>query len=275
LFVGAMTLQASQMTQNHWQTYHQAWSQLTPPLRPHRSVVTAVKEQIRGRLGRTIVLGVTPELADVTSDLVAVDRNLAMVVNIWPGNSTVRHAIVGDWRTLSFSSNTFSLCVGDGSLNNLDHFTDLAKLLLELKRIMIPRGRLVCRLYLAPTPPETPSALKDAAMSGTIGNFHALKIRLGMALAAHEALPQIGVANILDTFNTLFPDRDGLARASGWSRDQIDTIDFYRGSATSYILPTEDQILGVVSEAFSDLRLVSSGTYEMAEHCPLLVADLP
>jgi SAM-dependent methyltransferase len=263
------------MNQNHWQTYHQAWSRLTPPLRPHPSVVAAVKQQIKTRLGRTLLLGVTPELADVASDLVAVDRNLAMVANIWPGNSAVRHAIVGDWRTLSFSSKTFSLCVGDGSLNNLDHFVDLAKLFLELKRTMIPRGRLVCRLYLAPTPPETPSALKDEAMSGSIGNFHVLKIRLGMALAAREALPQIGVASILDAFNALFPNRDGLIRATGWSRGQIDTIDFYRGSTTSYILPTKDQILSVVSEVFSDLRLVSSGTYEMAEHCPLLVADLP
>src|SRR5262245_61545114 len=136
------------MDENHWHTYHQAWSRLTPPLRPHPNVVTAVKEQIKRRPGRTILLGVTPELADVAPDLVAVDRNPAMVANIWPGNSAVRQAIVGDWRELSFSSNTFSLCVGDGSLNNLDHFVDLTKLFLELKRIMIPGGRLVCRLYL-------------------------------------------------------------------------------------------------------------------------------
>jgi SAM-dependent methyltransferase len=263
------------MDQNHWQTYHRAWSQLTPPLRPHPSVVVAVKEEIKDRFGRTMLLGVTPELADVALDLVAVDRNLAMVTNIWPGNSAVRRAIVGDWRELSFSPNTFSLCVGDGSLNNLDHFTDLVKLFCELNRVMVPGGRLVCRLYLAPTPPETALALKDEAMSGSIGNFHALKIRLGMALAAREALPQVGVATILDAFNALFPDRDALVRATGWSRDQIDTIDFYRGSATSYILPTKDQILSVVPEVFSDIRLVSSGTYEMAEHCPLLVADMP
>ena len=63
------------MAGNHWLEYHRAWSRLTPPLRPHAEVIAAVRQQIAGFPGRALLLGVTPELADVVSDLVAIDRN--------------------------------------------------------------------------------------------------------------------------------------------------------------------------------------------------------
>src|SRR5215468_5285999 len=98
---------------NHRQIYYRAWSHLAPPLRPHPEVVAAVKEQIKGRSGRTLLLGVTPELADIATDIVAVDRNLSMIANVWPGNTSTRCAIVGDWRNSNFAPAVFSLCVGD------------------------------------------------------------------------------------------------------------------------------------------------------------------
>ena len=121
---------------NHRQRYHRAWSQLTPPLRPHPDVVAAVKEQIKDRHGRTLLLGVTPELADVAPDLVAVDRNLSMVANVWPGNTSSRCAVVGDSRNSNFAPAVFSLCIGDGSLCGLKYPTEIAALFDELNRIL-------------------------------------------------------------------------------------------------------------------------------------------
>ncbi|HME61478.1 MAG TPA: methyltransferase type 11, partial [Candidatus Binatia bacterium] len=74
------------MSQDHQKIYHHAWSHLTPPLRPPAAVVAAVRNQIRDKHGRALLLGVTPELADVTPQLVAVDRNFSMVANVWPGD---------------------------------------------------------------------------------------------------------------------------------------------------------------------------------------------
>ena len=259
---------------NHRQRYHRAWSQLTPPLRPHPDVVAAVKAQIKDRHGRTLLLGVTPELADVAPDLVAVDRNLSMVANVWPGNTSSRCAVVGDWRNSNFAPAVFSLCIGDGSLCGLKYPTEIAALFDELNRILKGNGRIVCRLYLSPDVAETISGLKESALSGAIGDFHAFKMRLAMALAARQREPQICVENILDAFDALFSDREELVRATGWSREQINTIDFYRGSTVLFNLPTKDQLLSVVSKACSKARLVSSGIYEMSERCPLLVADL-
>ena len=258
---------------NHRQAYHRAWSHLGPPLRPPPDVVAAVKEQIKDRKGRTLLLGVTPELADIAPNLVAIDRNFSMIAGVWPGNTSTRCAIVGDWRNSNFSSGTFSVCVGDGSLCGLEYPTEILALFKELKRILKKDGLIVCRLYISPDTPETISALKESVMSGTIENFHAFKMRLAMALAALQSMPQICVESILDNFNELFKNRDELVRTTGWSRDQVDTIDFYRGSNVVFNLPTANQLVSVVSKVCPSVRLVSSGIYEMSERCPLLVAE--
>ena len=96
-----------------------------------------------------------------------------------------------------------------------------------------------------------------------------------MALITEPAQPRVGVNAILDTFNSLFKNREELSRATGWPRDQIDTIDFYQGSSVAFHFPTRDRLLSVISEIFTDSRFVSSGTYELAERCPLLVAQKP
>lgn len=260
---------------NHRQVYHRAWSQLAPPLRPHPDVVATVKEQIRGLRGRTLLLGVTPELADIASDLVAVDRNFSMVTNIWPGNTAYRCAIVGDWRNANFVSGAFSLCIGDGSLCGLTYPNDIVVVFNELKRILEGNGRIVCRLYLSPDEAETIPTLYEEVLSGKIGNFHAFKMRLAMALAAQQSAPRICVESILEGFNSLFRNRTELSHATGWSRQQIDTIDFYRGSAVFFNLPTKDQLLSVISKICPSVRLVPSGNYEMSDRCPLLVAETP
>jgi SAM-dependent methyltransferase len=261
------------MGQDHQKIYHRAWSQLGPPLRPPPDVIVAVKEQINDIRGRALLLGVTPELADVAPHLVAVDRNFSMVANVWPGNTPSRCALVGDWRRPSFKPDAFSICIGDGSLAFLTFPDETVKLFRELNQILKAGGRMVFRLYLAPDVAETISVLQEEALSGKIKSFHAFKMRLAMALAAQQSAPQICVAAILDAFNSLFGDRQELARTTGWRREQIDTIDFYKDSTVSFTLPKKDQLLSVVSEVCRNARLAPSGTYEMSELCPLLVAD--
>src|SRR5262245_1029415 len=262
------------MGQDHQKIYHRAWSQLGPPLRPPPDVIVAVRELIKDIRGRALLLGVTPELADVAPHMVAVDRNFSMVANVWPGNTPSRCAMVGDWRRPNFKSDAFSICIADGSLSFLTFPEETEALFRELNRILKAGGRTVFRLYLAPDVAETISALQDEALSGKISNFHAFKLRLAMSLAAQQSVPQIRVANILTAFNSLFGNRLDLVRATGWSREQIDTIDFYKDSNVSFTFAKRDQLLSVVSKVCPNARLVPSGTYEMSEHCPLLLADM-
>lgn len=263
------------MAHDHQTIYHRAWSQLGPPLRPPADVVIAIREQIKNKPGRVLLLGVTPELADVASDLVAVDRNFSMVTNVWPGNTVSRSAIVGDWRKTNFVTGAFSICIGDGSLSFLTFPEETVGLFHELNKILKKGGRAVFRLYLSPDVAEKIPALRDEVLSGKIKNFHAFKIRLAMSLAAQQRVPQVCVANILEAFNSQFVNRDELVRVTGWSREQIDTIDFYRESSVIFSLPTKDQLLSVACKRFPGVRFVPSGSYEMSERCPLLVVDIP
>jgi len=261
------------MSQDHQKIYHRAWSQLTPPLRPPAAAVAAVREQIKDKHGRALLLGVTPELANVTSRLVAVDRNFSMVANVWPGNTPSRHAMVGDWRHPNFKSATFAICIADGSLSFLTFPDETVALFYELTLILEKGGRVVFRLYLSPDVPESKYALREQALSGKIRNFHAFKIRLAMSLASQRPTPHVRVVDILESFDALFGNREELGRMTGWSREQIDTIDFYKDSSVFFSLPRHDQLLSVASSVFPNARLVPTGAYEMSELCPLLVAD--
>ena len=136
------------MGQDHQKIYHRAWSQLGPPLRPPPDVVIAVREQIKDKRGRALLLGVTPELADMTPQLIAVDRNFSMVANVWPGNTASRYAIVGDWRRPSFKSRAFAICIADGSLSFLTFTDETQTLFQEQNRIIYKGGRLVLRQYI-------------------------------------------------------------------------------------------------------------------------------
>jgi SAM-dependent methyltransferase len=244
------------------------------PLRPNHEVIAAVKDQIAGLPGRTLLLGVTPELADIAPDVVAVDRNYSMVANIWAGNTASRRAVVGDWRNSNFVANAFTACVGDGSLCSLQYPNEFSATLAELARVLRRPGKLVIRVRVSPDTPETVADLVDAAMSGTLENFHAFKLRLAMALAAQRSASDICADSIFNAFDDRFSDRVALAQSTGWTRAQIDTIDFYRGSAATFSYPTQQQLLAVVSPVFPIVRLVCSGTYDLAERCPLLVAEI-
>jgi SAM-dependent methyltransferase len=261
------------ITRNHWKDYYRAWSQLTPPLRPHPQVVAAVAAEIGDTPGRTLLLGVTPELADIADDLVAVDRNYSLVSHVWPGNTQARRAMVGDWLNTNFTPGSFTTCLGDGSLSVVEFPRGTLLLCERIYEALRSGGRFVGRVYLAPEPGETVATVKAAAGSGAIRNFHAFKLRLAMAIAAEAGRVQVGVNEIFAVFQDLFGDRDELVRLTGWDRRHIDTIDYYENSSVAYSFPTRRQLLSVIPRNFANVRMVEAGTYELAERSPLLVME--
>ena len=261
------------MTSNHWKDYYRAWPQLTPPLRPHPEVVAAVRAEIGGAPGCTLLLGVTPELADIAADLVALDRNHSLVSHVWPGNTETRRAMVGDWLNTNFTAGSFATCVGDGSFSVVE-FPRATLLLCErIHETLRTAGRFVGRVYLAPDAGETVAAVKAAAVGGTIRNFHAFKLRLAMAIAAEAGRVQVGVNEIFAVFQGLFGDRDELVRLTGWERGHIDTIDYYESSVVAYSFPTRRQLRSIIPRTFANVRMVEAGSYELAERSPLLVME--
>ena len=123
---------------------------------------------------------------------------------------------------------------------------------------------------MAPDEPETVEQVVDAILARRAPSFFGARWRLGMALAGSG---NVAVAAIHEAFERAFPDRDALARATGWSRATIDLIDAYRGSDLVYSFLTRRDLLDTVADTFVGARFVSSGDYPRAERYPLLVAE--
>ena len=169
---------------------------------------------------------------------------------------------------------SFSAALGDGSLNCLEYPSAYQRLFRELARVVQPGGRVAIRVYVTPDPCESTAAVRGLTMAGRVETIHALKWRLANALCAERVQPNVSVQCILDVFNREFPDRRALRCATGWTDFELAQIDAYDGSFDVYSFPTMKQILASITDDFDTPRLVPSGTYELAERCPLLVMDV-
>lgn len=261
------------MGRSHWSEIHRVWALYAPPLRPDREVVAEMRRQIGAPAGRVLLLGVTPELANVAPELFAIDRNTAMVAHLWPGNTASRRVVVGDWLNGNFCAGSFATCIGDGSLNAVSFPGEFALLCGALEEVLREGGRIVFRVFLSPARSEDVETIRQSALHGEIGNFHAFKWRLAAAVAARAGRPDIPMGEVFDAFDGMFPDRDALAKATGWPQAEIETVTFLKGSRSISSFPTREQLLSAASTIFSRTRLVPAGGYELAERCPLLVAE--
>jgi len=257
-----------------WSDFHRRWLRLKPPLRPNEEVRAAIRAALAGSLEHALLLGVTPELSDIALNTTAVDRSAMMIALAWPGNTPMRKAVNGNWLNLPCRDRLFSAVLGDGSLNCLDYPQGYRRLYEQLGRVLLPEAKLAIRCYVTPDSCETLAVVREQTMAGRRRGFHALKWRLAMAIAAERSDPNVPVWLIRDVFNREFPDRARLVQATNWSEEEISEIDDYRDAVEIFSFPTRQQLLAVVPDAFAKPRFAASGTYELADHCPLLVMEL-
>ena len=118
------------------------------------------------------------------------------------------------------------------------------------------------------TCPDEPDDLACIEAQLPIG-FHAFKWKLAMAVAQAPGDANVAMQGVWEAFERLFPDRERLSRATGWSLEVIAEIDDYQRSPHIKNFPTRAQILAL----FPSARFVESGSYELADRCPLLVMD--
>lgn len=255
----------------HFDALYRAYHRLGPPLQPHPDTITAYRRLIAGHDGRVLLLGVTPALADIGTEVDAVDKSEAAIARTWPGDAERRRAHRADWVALPFPGGRFTAAIGDGALNSVRYPRDYRAVFAELERVLESGAPFVTRVYARPEPCETPAAVAAAARAGEIAVFNALKWRLAMALAAEAGSPDIEVERIKDAFDRLLPDRAALAAAAQWDRGDIDTIDIYAGSRTIYSFPTLAELRAAVPASLGTMQVVPVGTYPLAERCPLIV----
>jgi SAM-dependent methyltransferase len=260
------------MSPSHWDSIYNDRPLQEPQSTRFAEISAGIKRQIAGIDGRLLLLSTNPTLSSLGSNVTAVDRNPSVVRHRWPGNTADRRAIVADWLRLPFADGSFSASVGDGSINVLE-FRDVSLFYQNIGRVMLHGGKFVCRVYLTPDIGETIPEVAIAPWQGKIRSFVYFKFRLGMAIAATRAHPNVPVQSIYETFVANFPDRDRLAAAIGQDRSEIDKIDQYKNSSEVYNFPTRQQVLSTIPSIFANAHFVQVGTYELAERCPLLVME--
>lgn len=231
-----------------------------------------MEQGLRSIAGPCLLLGVTPEYYGLSDNLIAVDNNESIIKGVWPGNRNGRHAVQGDWLQLPFKANTFDAVMGDGSLSVMHYPLSYELLFSQLKRVLKQGGTLLLRLYVTPDEGEVCSAVCREALEGRISSFHAFKWRLAMALVSESGKPNIGVRDIYNTFNHLYPDRAILSERTSWDLQDIATIEVYRESPVMYSFPQLSYVRIALQPYFREIGLLN-GTYELAERCPLLILE--
>ncbi len=123
----------------------------------HRQLLTTAKQETERRL-RVLILGATPELADLCLELdchaVRVDDNALMFEAAAlrrqladPARETI---IKGNWLDLwEIADNQIDFVLGDSSLNNVPH-AQMGQMLKELKRVTHAGSRIALRQIIRP-----------------------------------------------------------------------------------------------------------------------------
>jgi hypothetical protein len=257
---------------SHWNEQARQWSRIASPLRPHRDDIVNLKRALADCAGLHLLLGVTPEYSGLFDRVVAVDNCEAMIGALWPGDTPGKDAIRADWMHLPLKESSCAAAIGDGSLNFFSCPAQYEHFFHQVQRVLGPGGRFALRVFSRPTLGETCGAVCDDALNGNIGTFHAFKWRLAMAIAAEAGDSNVRVGEIRRVFMELLPDREQLAAASGWSVEDIGTIDAYRDATASYSFPMLSEVRASFPQYFREIELMY-GSYELAQCCPMFVLE--
>lgn len=237
----------------YWARRAAAWERIGPPWRPTPAVVEATARLAapEGRVN-TLLLGVTPELADRASGwgpLVAVDRSPAMIAALWRARGPEAMALRADWRALPLEDGWADRVLGDGVFAPLSP-GELAGVALELARVCRPGGRVITRIYGRSRASLSLDEVLTRQLSGDWPSAEAL--RLALTAALHAWHPDgVPVARLWPTLCEGLADPVAQARALGWSpealRPFLDGLDV----ADRLHFPDLDTLDGLLGPAFA------------------------
>jgi hypothetical protein len=264
---------------SYWRLFARSFGSLRPPLRPcgedleiARKTIAEVSETLQGRPLRSLLLGVTPELATMAwpepCTLVAADNCLPMIQAVWPEAGRQRWAICADWRELPFSSSSLDIVLGDGSANCVKYPDGLRQVASELRDLIGAGGKLILRCYAQTESPETPDEVFADKDNPALPSFHHFKFRLLMAMQA-DANRGVQVSDVYRAWRAR-ANGGCLRSGPGWQARDLATIEFYKDADTIHTFPTLTQFRAVLAEYFDEIA-VHTPRYVLGERCPTMV----
>ena len=251
------------MTTTHWADRSRNWTQSQPPLRPNQEIIDYFTS-LAPADSNIVLLGVTTEITRAYNNVTAVEREPAMIDNVWLGNTETKRAILENWLTVPLPNNTFDAILGDGSLNMLSGPGQITEFINRAMPWLKPDGKIICRMFTRPDSPITKARLHSEAKNPTV-NFSALRRLIPMYIADQNG-PVVPVKLIVNLFDQMFPDRTVLP----WTPEQMSAMNAYYKSEASTWFPTRQEILDTLPTDVT-ARFVDVGTYDIADTCPMLI----
>ncbi|MFV2089608.1 MAG: hypothetical protein ACC642_03040 [Pseudomonadales bacterium] len=256
---------------DHWKDYQTRWHLLEAPLRPNQEVVDAIMLAVGGETSNVLLLGVTPELVEAFEHLTAVDKSEEMIGALWRPSKSTQVVREANWLDMDDAFGPYTAVIGDYSINTLQSTDEIETLMRVVRARLLNGGVFACRVFERPDEPIEDQELQASIEDASHGNFHALKWQIAMSLAERFG-GSVKAIEILDSFNRLFPDRDSVAEKTGWSLDVINTIDVYEQSSMALCFPNHEEFERHFAQGFRDIEWRTSGTYDLAERCPIVLA---
>jgi SAM-dependent methyltransferase len=256
-----------------WSQNANRWHLQGAPLKPSDEDVQAVMRNVRAwevahkHSARVLVLGVTQELVRAFDSVIAVDCSALMIERLFVERRGHR-AVCADWRAMPIPDASIDVVVGDGSLTCLQVLSAYGQVAKELRRVLVPGGIGVLRLFASPEVLETLDEVEIALRERTIGSMHALKWRIAMALPRTEGT--ICLAEMRNVFNRWVPDRTAFCESTGWRRDVVDNIDIYAGSQETRTFPSVSDLRALLADDFF-VEVDGEKSYELGDRCPTVV----
>ncbi len=248
------------------QTHNNNWDKLKAPARPTQSVINDFKSLVPE--GPILILGVTPEIANAYTDVLAIDRDPKMLENVWPGDTDTKKAVNDNWETF-MTDRDFNGVIGDVAFTMLadkQRITNLSKKAFDMLK---PGGTVAHRLFHKPEKPITRDYLIDMLTKPATVNFAAFKWMMFMCYA-EEKTSNFKLTNILTLFNEICPVREFAASDTGWSMNDINTIDLYKHSEWEVIVMSKKEWLETVPKDAINVKFTYQTDYDLAELCPIL-----
>jgi hypothetical protein len=248
------------------QLHSNSWDKLTSPARPSVSDINTYKSIVPE--GPILLLGVTPEIANAYDNVLAVDKDIKMIENVWPGNTETKHAVNSSWESF-LPGKKFNGVLGDCAMTMIGDKKHIVNANLRFFDMLNPGGTMAHRIFHKPKERVTKQHLIDMLSKPATINFNAFKWTMFMYYG-EEVDYRIKVTKLHKLFNEICPIRELASELTGWSMTQINSIDIYENSDWEVSVLSKKEWLETIPKDAIDVKFTYQDDYDLAELCPIL-----